>query len=90
MTNGRVLGEMVLRDHDPYERETVDRIVEMARGSRAEAILCTEKDHAKLSRVPADTWACPLVRPVLRIEFDDGRERFEELVVRAGRTRVSG
>jgi len=89
LTKGRLLAEMVLRDHDPYHERTVDRIVEMARGSRARAILCTEKDYAKLARVPAGVWPCPLVRPKLRIVFDHGREAFDEQIVRTGRMRVS-
>ena len=89
LTGGRVLAEMVLRDHDPFQQQTVDRIVEMARGSRAQAIICTEKDYAKLARVPEGTWACPLVRPKLMIMFDEGRESFDEQIVRTGRMRVT-
>ena len=85
---GALLGELALPDHDPYRDETVERIAEMARSSRAQAIVTTEKDDAKLARVPAGTWPCPLVRTTLRIAFDRGQGELAERIIRAGRTRV--
>lgn len=86
---GGLMGELTLPDHDPYREQTVARIVDMARSSRAEAIVTTEKDDAKLAKVPAGTWPCPLVCASLRIAFDHGENELNERVVRAGRTQIA-
>lgn len=71
-TGGRLLGEMALRDHDPFEPRTVDRLIEIAKGSRAGAIVCSEKDWSKLSAVDRGRWPCPVVRPVLELQDENG------------------
>ncbi len=81
---GRVT-TMTLRDHDPFERATVDRLAREAEKHRAEWIVVTDKDWSKLRRYPSDCWPCPVVRPDLSLVFDDGREAVDELVLSAGR-----
>ncbi len=69
---GSVVGEMVLPDHDPFEARTVERLIELATGSRAERIVVTEKDWSKLRGVEAARWPCAVVRPKLAMRFDRG------------------
>lgn len=69
---GELAGRVVLRDHDPYREGTVRRIIGLARSSRAEVILTTEKDWTKLACVEAGRWPAVVVRPVLEMSFDRG------------------
>jgi len=80
---GAVLEPIVLRDHDPYSAETVKRVAEAARSGKAEAIVTTEKDWAKLRTTPARTFPCPVWRPVLELVFTEGREEVEDAVLAA-------
>lgn len=66
------VGSLVLKDHDPYAAGTVERLTRLAESARADAILITEKDWSKLGRVAATVWPCPVVRPVLALEFIEG------------------
>lgn len=68
----RVLEAVTLRDHDPYEGETVQRIIDAARRAGASAILTTGKDWTKLARIDAERWPCPVVTPVLELVFRHG------------------
>jgi len=75
--------EIVLRDHDPYAPQTVDRLLAAARRAGAQAVLTTEKDWSKLRRVPQDRWPCPVVRPRLDLVFERGAERLAADILRA-------
>jgi tetraacyldisaccharide 4'-kinase len=65
---------MVRKDHDPFSAATVNELIRLARETNAEAVLVTEKDWSKLARVEASVWPCPLVRPVLAMEFMENAE----------------
>jgi tetraacyldisaccharide 4'-kinase len=80
-----VAREIVLRDHDPYEQATIDRIRREASG--LDLILTTGKDWSKLSR--AGGWACPVVRPVLKMSFDRGWEELRGRVLGAAEQAAS-
>ncbi len=73
----------VLRDHDPFARSTVERVLRMLRDARAEALVVTEKDWSKLRRWPAETWPCPVVRAKLGLTFDSGEADLARLIVGA-------
>jgi tetraacyldisaccharide 4'-kinase len=66
---GELAGSVVLRDHDPYAQGTIARVIDAARRADADAILTTDKDWAKLARVPASRWPCPVARPNLEIRL---------------------
>jgi tetraacyldisaccharide 4'-kinase len=72
-------GELVLRDHDRYAARTVQRVVELARSTAAQAIVTTEKDWSKLSRVRE--WPCPVARPRLELGFERGGEALRQRVL---------
>lgn len=74
-----LVGQMVLRDHHPYDDATIGRLIKEAAGS--EAILVTGKDWAKLSSVPSDRWPCPIVRPRLSVGLTEGETMLRELVL---------
>ncbi|RNC82301.1 MAG: tetraacyldisaccharide 4'-kinase [Phycisphaera sp.] len=76
--SGSLSSMLVLRDHDPYKRGTVGKLVRAAEG--CDAIVCTEKDWSKLRHVPTDRWPCPVVRPILRMRLVEGGERLDEMV----------
>jgi len=80
-----VVKEIVLRDHDPYEPATIERI--RREGVGLDLILTTGKDWAKLSR--AGGWACPVVRPVLEMSFDRGWEELRGRVLGAAEQAAS-
>lgn len=69
---GSLVGEMVLPDHDPFAPRTVERLIDLARGSRAERIVVTEKDWSKLRGIEPVRWPCAVVRPRLELRFDRG------------------
>lgn len=64
-------GAFILKDHDPYNQRTIQRLVSAAKSADADAIIVTEKDWSKLARVPQGHWPCPIVRPTLAVEFVD-------------------
>jgi tetraacyldisaccharide 4'-kinase len=74
-------GELPLRDHDHFRTSTIDRIRRRARNTEAEAIVCTAKDWAKLSRIDPAKWPCPVVRPRLRLRFVQGKDALRDLVL---------
>ncbi|MBL8765229.1 MAG: tetraacyldisaccharide 4'-kinase [Phycisphaerae bacterium] len=81
---GSVIGERALRDHDAFTDQTVDEIIRSARAAKADAILVTEKDWAKLGSVGASRWPCAILRPALELRFDAGRPLdAERLIERA-------
>ncbi len=77
---GPLAGEVVLGDHHPLGVSAVRGIVARAEACGAAAVVCTNKDWAKLARVPADTWPCPVVRPRLRLRFESGEDRLMALL----------
>lgn len=80
--NIEVVEHIFLRDHDPYAPRSIDRISAAAKFAKATAILTTQKDWTKLSRVPADTWPVPVFRPDLGIRFIDGESAFQAAIQR--------
>lgn len=72
-------GSMVLRDHDPYSAGTVRSLLAQAAG--CDAVVVTPKDWAKLSRVDAERWACPVVRPRLAMGFAAGEAGLRDSVL---------
>ncbi|MBX3376990.1 MAG: tetraacyldisaccharide 4'-kinase [Phycisphaeraceae bacterium] len=81
-----LVDSIVLRDHDPYREETVDRIVTTAKRIGAGVIVVTEKDWVKLRHVAAERWPCEVVRPRLEVTFDRGVEILRALVLEAAIT----
>lgn len=75
---------VVLRDHDPYGRATVERMRRAASG--CDAVVTTEKDWTKLRRVPADLWPCPVIRPRLEMRLTRGADAMRRLVLDAAAT----
>lgn len=71
-----IADHLFLRDHDPFAARTINRIVAAARRCSPDAILVTEKDWAKLKRVPDHRWPVPVLRPELAIEFITGGDAF--------------
>ncbi|MGP1272137.1 MAG: tetraacyldisaccharide 4'-kinase [Phycisphaerales bacterium] len=67
-----VAGQLVLRDHDPFDARTVRRLRSEARD--ADAILVTGKDWAKLAHENPALWPCPVVVPTLEMALTDGAE----------------
>ena len=72
---------IVLPDHDPFASGTVTKMIETARRISAEAIVVTDKDWSKLRLLPAATWPCPIVRPVLSLGFLSGKQELEHMVL---------
>ncbi len=72
---------IILPDHDPYARATVDRVLASARRAGADAIVVTDKDWSKLRGIPASAWPCPVVRPVLSLGFVQGQLELERMVL---------
>lgn len=67
------LVEPVVRpDHDRFDESTVRWIIDQAQERHAEALLVTEKDWSKLSRVEASCWPCPIARVRMQLRFDSG------------------
>jgi tetraacyldisaccharide 4'-kinase len=81
----RVVGEIVLRDHDPYGPAALRRIAAAAAGREgagagAEAILTTEKDWTKLSR---HELGLPVAVPRLELSFDRGAQELRGAIIGA-------
>jgi tetraacyldisaccharide-1-P 4'-kinase len=85
---GHLSGEMVLRDHHPFDASAVDQLIASASGS--DVIVVTGKDWAKLSRVPADRWPCPVARPRLSIGFVEGEGLLRDLVIGTAGLSIDG
>lgn len=71
----RVAGMMTFRDHYPYSRRDVARMVAAARTSGAASIVTTEKDHVRLLRFRP--FAMPIAGVPLTMEADP-REAFRQ------------
>lgn len=76
-----VAGELILKDHDPYAPATVAKLAAMAKDSKADVILVTEKDWSKLRLIPAEKWPCPMLRPRLALQFASGERELHDLVI---------
>jgi len=90
---GRVLtlaGQLALPDHDPFAEATVQRLIRMAQEAHAQVIIITAKDWTKLGRVAPARWPCPVARPNLVIEFQEGQDRLEHSVLRAASAETLG
>ncbi len=86
---GPLAGSFVLPDHDPYELATAQRLLAMLRECRADAVLVTQKDWSKLSRVlRASDWPCPVLRPRLSVEFTSNGGALGELILRTANTSI--
>lgn len=81
----KVVGALILRDHDPYHAPTIERLLAQARGAGAEFIVTTGKDWSKLDRVRPDAWPCPVVRPRLALAFDRGQADLDAAILTAVR-----
>lgn len=73
----------VLRDHDPFNTATIARIAKAA--SNADAIVVTEKDWSKLSKVATDTWPCAVAVPRLGMQFERGGGELAAAIIKAAR-----
>lgn len=78
--------ERILRDHDPFAPGTIASLLIQVERSGAKALVVTEKDWAKLSRVKPDAWPCPVYRPRLRLQFDSGGPELDQAVLRIAAT----
>lgn len=70
----RLVGSLVLRDHDPFGEMAVARLREMARSGGADAIVTTRKDWMKMR---TREWGCEVARPVVGVRWIAGGERIE-------------
>lgn len=77
---GTLAGSFVRPDHDPFSESTVNQLIALARESRAEAIVTTEKDWSKLTRIDPARWPCPVVRPLLRLGIEQPDTLLERIV----------
>lgn len=76
---------IVLPDHDPFDPPTIARVRAAAERAAADAIVLTDKDWSKVRHLPASSWPCPVVRPVLSLGFVAGQAELERLVLSAVR-----
>lgn len=78
-----LVASIVLRDHDPFGAPTIARIDNAA--DCADAIVVTEKDWSKLSRVPPKSWPCPIAVPRLGLTFERGGGELAAAIIEASR-----
>ncbi len=76
-----IVESVVFRDHAPLGKDEAKRIAEAARGM--DAVICTEKDWAKLKHAPKDVWPCPVYRPRVEINVLRGRAELDALIASA-------
>lgn len=72
---------LILPDHDPYAPATIAQIIGIARRHDCAAIVTTDKDWSKLRHVEPGRWPCPVVRPLVDIEFDGVGEQLRQRIV---------
>jgi tetraacyldisaccharide 4'-kinase len=75
--------ELVLPDHDPFAPQTLSRLLAEAGAAGVHAVVCTEKDWSKLSRVRPELWPCPVARPRLGLRFLGGESELKAHVIAA-------
>jgi len=69
-------------DHHAYTRGDVEKLIAWARDHRLDALLTTEKDAVKLSRLDIE-WPLPVRSVLVEMQMLDGGERvLEELIDR--------
>ena len=83
LSGATVVSALAFRDHAAMGPRDVAKLTAAATGAGAEAIFCTSKDWTKLRHAPAAGWPCPVVRPVLELEFLRGRDALDQLVLAA-------
>jgi len=76
-----IVGEFVRDDHDAYKPATVRQLLDLASSTRAEAVLMTDKDWSKLSRVEQDKWPCATAVPTLQLQFVHGEAEFDAMIL---------
>ncbi len=79
----RIHAELVLPDHDPFAPQTLSRLLAEAGTAGVHAVVCTEKDWSKLSRVRRELWPCPVARPRLGLRFLHGETELKAHVIAA-------
>lgn len=80
---GHVGPPSVFRDHHNYDRSDVGRLMDAARREGADVVLTTRKDWVKLHPLwPHEDGAPQLLRLDTRIRFLDGRDAFDETILR--------
>jgi tetraacyldisaccharide 4'-kinase len=83
-----VRDSLILRDHNPYAKATVDRLISLARTHNAHAVVCTAKDWSKLSKVDPKLWPCPVIVPELQMRFDSGEAELKSRLLEVVSTPV--
>lgn len=79
----KLVGSMVLDDHDAFAPATVAKLAERVASSGAKALLVTEKDWSKLSRLPPGALPCEVYRPLLQLEVVRGGEVLRQAIASA-------
>ena len=79
----KLVGSMVLDDHDAFAPATVAKLAERIAASGAKALLVTEKDWSKLSRLASGTLPCEVYRPELKLEVVRGGEVLRQAIASA-------
>lgn len=79
----KLVGSMVLDDHDAFAPATVAKLAEQITASGAKALLVTEKDWSKLSRLAPGTLPCEVYRPELQMEVMRGGEVLRQAIAGA-------
>ncbi len=69
---GQEVAARVYRDHHALGDREARELAASLRDRGAQALVVTQKDWTKLSGVACDVWPCPVVRPVLEVEFVRG------------------
>lgn len=77
---GQEVAGRVYRDHHALGAREVRDLGESVRRRGAQALVVTQKDWTKLAQVPAAQWPCPVVRPVLEVEFVRGESVLREAI----------
>lgn len=75
---GPAAASLALRDHDPFAERAVARMLDLAAQARADVIVTTAKDWAKLR---ARRWPLPVARARLSLRFDSGEETLRREVL---------
>ncbi len=79
----KLVGSMVLDDHDAFAPATAAKLAERVASSGAKALLVTEKDWSKLSRLAPGALPCEVYRPVLQLEVVRGGEVLRQTIAGA-------
>lgn len=79
----KLVGSMVLNDHDAFAPATVAKLAKQITASGAKALLVTEKDWSKLSRLAPGTLPCEVYRPELQMEVVRGGEVLRQAIASA-------